>query len=115
MHLNSHAKCRSSRFNLKLFKKEKRESLKLWKHINYIPRIYIGDTKGCASFVEPFDIHLCFMCTVVMQLWGHLLGKGCSLGSLVLCFLVCLCTFPDGGPGQAWFLIVSISDLCLPL
>ena len=33
MHLNPHAKCRSSRFNLKLFKKEKRGSLKLWKHI----------------------------------------------------------------------------------
>ena len=27
MHLNPHAKCRSSRFNLKLFKKEKRGSL----------------------------------------------------------------------------------------
>ena len=34
MHLNTHAKCRSSKFNLKLFKKEKRGSLKTWKHIN---------------------------------------------------------------------------------
>ena len=32
MHLNPHAKCRSSKFNLKLFKKE-RWSLKTWKHI----------------------------------------------------------------------------------
>ena len=34
MHSNPHAKCRSSKFNLKLFKKEKRESLKPWKHYN---------------------------------------------------------------------------------
>ena len=32
MHLNPHAKCRSSKFNLKLFKKEKRGSLITWKH-----------------------------------------------------------------------------------
>ena len=35
MHLNLHAKCRFSRFNLKLFKKKKkRGSLKFWKHIS---------------------------------------------------------------------------------
>ena len=34
MHLNPRAKCRSSKINLKLFKKkEKRRSLKTWKHI----------------------------------------------------------------------------------
>ena len=35
MHLNPHAKCRSSKFNLKLLKKETRGSLKTWKHIKH--------------------------------------------------------------------------------
>ena len=63
--------------------------------------------------------YLCFMFIFVMLLCcslqpcGHLLGKGLPLG-----FLVCSCisvTFPNGFPGQVWYLIVWIPDLCLPL
>ena len=41
MHLNPHAKCRSARFNLKLFKQEKRGSLKLWKHITFLSNLIL--------------------------------------------------------------------------
>ena len=44
---------------------------------------------------------------------GHLLGKGWSLGSRLLCLTVSLSRhFPIGTLGQVWYLIVSIPDLC---
>ena len=37
-----------------------------------------------------------------------------SCFSCVLCFCAFV-TFPYGVPGQVWYFIVSITDLCLPL
>ena len=41
---------------------------------------------------------------------GHLLGKGCPIGSRLWCLGDC--HFPIGIPGQVWYMIVSIPDLC---
>ena len=38
---------------------------------------------------------------------------GLTLGSLVCDMVLCFVTFPYGGLGQVWYLIVSIPDLCL--
>ena len=59
-----------------------------------------------ASFMDPFLILMFRVCLC------HTL-RPCN----VLCVL-CSCvyvTFPYGVPGQVWYLIVSIPDLCLPL
>ena len=45
----------------------------------------------------------------------HLLGNGRPLGSLVCCVSYIFITFPYGVPDQAWYLIVPISDICLPM
>ena len=61
MHLNPHAKCRSSRFNLKVFKKEKRGSLKFWKY--YSTFIIKDETRnmwlpiGCVCRLFRQNIH----------------------------------------------------------
>ena len=54
------------------------------------------------------------------QPYGHLLGKGWPLGSLVcdvfLCFVaffLCFLFLSCGVLGQVWYLIVSVPDLCL--
>ena len=51
----------------------------------------------------------CVSCFLVcsLQPCGHLLEKGKPLGSLVCNVLLC------GVLGQVWYLIVSISDICL--
>ena len=60
---------------------------------------------------------LSFLCCLVcsLQPCDHLLGKGGLLGSLLGWGLLCFGTFPYGVPGQVRYLIVSTSDLCLPL
>ena len=40
-------------------------------------------------------------------------GKGLTLGSLVCGVLLCFVTFPCGVLGRAWYMIVSIPDVCL--
>ena len=42
---------------------------------------------------------------------GHLLGKGCPLGSRLWCLTVSL-LLSIGILGQVWYLVVSIPDLC---
>ena len=48
-----------------------------------------------------------------MHPYGHLLGKGLPIGSLVCdgCFV--FVNFRGGVLGQVWYLIVPITDLCL--
>ena len=61
-----------------------------------------------------FMFHVCrvfFVCS--LQPYGHLLGKGWPLGSLVCTVFLRFVTFPCGVLGQVWYFIVSIPDLCL--
>ena len=44
-----------------------------------------------------------------------LAGKGLTYGSLVCCVFLYFVIFQYGVPGQVWYLIVPIPDLCLPL
>ena len=55
---------------------------------------------------------LCFTCFLVcsLQHCGHLLGKGCPLGSHVCYVLLCFVTFPRGVLGQVWYLVALIPD-----
>ena len=53
---------------------------------------------------------LCFVRVCLYVPCGHLLGKGCPLGSRLWC--LCVCHFPIGILGQVWYLIVLIPDLC---
>ena len=57
----------------------------------------------------------CMPCFLVcsLQTCGHLLGKGWPLGSIVCDVFLYFVTFPCGVLGQMWYLIVSISDICL--
>ena len=66
-------------------------------------------------FVDPF-CHLCSCCCLIysLQPCNHLLTKNGIFGFLVSCVCLCLVTYPCGVPGQEWFLIVSIPDICLP-
>ena len=68
----------------------------------------------CGSFLL-FVFHLCLSyCRVFfMQPFGHLLVKGWPLGSLVYDVFLSSVTFSYGVLRQVWYLIVSISDLCL--
>ena len=50
-----------------------------------------------------------------LQLCDHLLGKADQLALLCVVVSCVVVTFPCGVPGQAWYLIVSIPDLCFPL
>ena len=59
------------------------------------------------------SLSYCRFCS--LQLCGHLLGKGCRLGSLVCTVFLCFITLPFGGKGQVWYLIESYPDLCLLL
>ena len=60
-----------------------------------------------------FHVYLCYAvlsvpCSLVITM-ADLLTLLCVVFSCVLV------TFPYGVPGQVWYLIVSIPDLCLPL
>ena len=55
----------------------------------------------------------CLVCS--LQPYDHLLGKGLPLVSLVCYDFLCFVIFPYGALVQVWYLIVSISDLCLLL
>ena len=48
-----------------------------------------------------------------MDHFGHLLGRANLLAVLCVMFYCAFVTFPCGVLGQMWYLIVSISDLCL--
>ena len=60
--------------------------------------------------------YLCFVfvmisCLFIAALWSPT-GKGlASWLSCMLCFICVFVTFPCGPLGQAWYFIVSISDL----
>ena len=61
-------------------------------------------------------LHVCYAvlsvtCSLLLTYWERLT----SWFSCVLCFLVCLVTFPYSVPGHVWYLIVLIPDLSLPL
>ena len=59
-----------------------------------------------------------FVFVMLSQPCDHLLGKGWPLGLLVCDVFLCFChfeIFPYGVPGQVWYLIVLIPDLCLLL
>ena len=65
--------------------------------------------------------HFCYLCFVfvmlsclfIAALWSPA-GIGLTpLGFLVYDVLLCFRHFPIWGPGQVWYLIVLISDLCL--
>ena len=50
---------------------------------------------------------------ILSCLCGHLLGKGCLLGSPVCDVFLCFVTFPYGILGQVWYLILTIPNICL--
>ena len=87
------------------------------------PTVYFyWPLQGDASFVDPF-CYLRFVfvfgvlsCLFLTAEWSHA-GKGLtSRLSCVWCFFVCVfVTFPYGVPGQVWYLIVSILNICLLL
>ena len=66
----------------------------------------------------PFLFHVC-LCYAVLSVpcslvvtcleWADLLALLCVV------FPCAIATVPYGVPGQVWYLIVSIPDLCLPL
>ena len=56
--------------------------------------------------------HLCYFCLVFVDALWSPTGKGLTSW---LSFVISKCvfvTFPCGIPGQVWYLIVSIPDLC---
>ena len=63
--------------------------------------------------------HLCYLCLVfdilsclfITALWSPA-GKGMTCWLLFVIFKCDFVTFPCGIVGQAWYLIVSVSDLC---
>ena len=50
-------------------------------------------------------------CSVVITCWE----RADLLALLCVVFSCVFITFPDGVPGQLWYSILSIPDLCLPL
>ena len=67
------------------------------------------------SFVDYF-CHLCFVfvmfsCLFIAALWSPA-GKGLTSWPSFVMFYCVFVTFPCDNLGQAWYLIVSISDLC---
>ena len=71
----------------------------------------------CGSFLS-FMIHVCLCytvlsvpCSLVITCWE----KADLLALLCVVFSYVFVSFPYGVPGQVLYLIVSISDLCLPL
>ena len=62
-------------------------------------------------FYFVFVLPYCLVC--VLQPYGHLPRKGCSLGSPICDVFLCFVTFPYGVLDQLWYLIISIPDLCL--
>ena len=68
---------------------------------------------GWTGTMRNLICHACHVC--FLQPCGHLLGKGWPLGSLVYDVLLCFVTFPYRVLGHVWYLIISISDLCLRL
>ena len=69
-----------------------------------------------------FHICLCYtvLSLLVITCWER--AEQSPIGSLVCCVFLCFCsnvyffevfvTFPCGVPGQVWYLILSILDLC---
>ena len=73
--------------------------------------------QGGTSFVDHFgdfclffSLSYCLFC--LLQPYGHLLGKGWPLGSLVFDIVLCFVTFPYGVFGQVLNLIISIPEFC---
>ena len=64
-----------------------------------------------AIYVSYLSLLCCLVCS--LPPCDHLLGK--TLALLCVFFVCVFITFPYGVPGQLWYLIVSIHDLCLPL
>ena len=64
--------------------------------------------------------HFCYLCFVfvmlsclfIAALWSPA-GKGLTFWLLLVMFYCVFVTFPCGVLSQLWYLIVSISDLCL--
>ena len=63
-------------------------------------------------FVDP-SFYLCFVSVVLYCLFIAALWSPAWEGRLVGDVSCVLVTFPCGVPGKAWYLIVSIPDLCL--
>ena len=60
--------------------------------------------------------YLCFIFIFVMLSFLYLADLWSPAGSLVCDVLLCFCHyFSIDIPGQVWYLIVSIPNLCLPL
>ena len=70
----------------------------------------------CGLFLL-FMFHVC-LCYAVMSVFCSLVTTCWEridfLALLFVVFLVFLSLSPYGFPGQVWYLIVSIPDLCLP-
>ena len=65
-----------------------------------------------------FRVCLCYAVLLIvcsLQPCDHLLEKVDLLALLCVVFSCVFVTFPYDVPGQVWYLIVSIPDLCLPL
>ena len=58
-----------------------------------------------------FYANLSLPCIPVITCWE----KADLLALLCVVFSCVFVTFPYGVPGQVWYLIVSIQDLCLPI
>ena len=70
--------------------------------------------QGCASFVDSF-CYLCLnicLCYAVLSATCSLMITCCERADLLalLCVLFSCVTFPNGGPGQMWYLSVAIPD-----
>ena len=74
-----------------------------------VPRRYFF----LGSFFYLYNLSLPYCLVCVLQYYGHLLGKGCFLGSPVCGVLLCFCHFPIRCVGQVWYLTESIPELCL--
>ena len=95
---------------------ELRVRLVPWNRFKPSSKIIYWPFQGGAPFVD----HLCFFLSCVCYAFvhvclyvpcGHLLGKGWPLGSRLWCLTVSL-SLSHCILGQAWYLIVSIPDLC---
>ena len=60
-----------------------------------------------------FHVYLCY--AVLSVPCSLVITRAVLLTLLCVVFSCVFVTFPYGVPGQVWYLIVSIPDLCLPL
>ena len=88
------------------------KSLKFWNYFLALQCFSYWPFQSSTSFVD-LGLSLTYCRACVMQFCGHLMGKRWSLASPMCDVFLFFITFPFDVLNQVWYLIVSISDLCI--